>query len=787
MMQNFNSAAPSRWQYWVVERPIISLLITMLIVFSFGFGTSKLFFDGDYRVFFGDDNPQLLAFEQMQNVYSKSDSVSFIIAPKSGKVFTRETLNQVHEMTEAAWQTPYSTRVDSITNYQHTQAEADDLLVEDLLLEPETLDPAKIEQIRQIALTEPNLVNKLIGSAGDVTIINVTVQLPEIDPLTEGPAVAHFAKELQAQFHQRYPDTEIRLSGLVMLNDAFATYAQNDSSTLVPAMFLLILIMLAILLRSVLGTLASLAVIITTIAATLGVSGWLGIALTTPTVNVPTIVMTLAVADCVHIISSLLLAMRNGQTKQQAIYTSLAQNVKPVFITSATTAIGFLSLNFSDSPPLRDLGNLVAVGMLFAFLFSVTLLPALLSLMPIKVAAKTKPSNAMTRFANWVIAKQKPVLVCGLLIVAGLASQVPNNQVNDDSLKYFSTDTTFRQDSDYMAQHISGMTSLEFSLESGQSNGINHPEFLADLAAFTTWLRQQPETDHVSSLSDTVARLNKNMHGDDPAQYRLPTQQELAAQYLLMYEMSLPYGLDLNNQINIDKSATRVVATFKNLGSNEILALEQRANDWFATQAPHIKVSISSTSSMFAHVGERNMSSMLMGTAFALVLISALLGFALRSWRLGFISLLPNILPGLAGFGLWSLVSGEINLALSIVSSLTLGIVVDDTVHFLSKYQHARKQGQSSEQAVIYAFNNVGRALLITTLVICVGFAVLTQSNFALNADMGLLTAIVVFIALVIDLLILPAFLLVFDRTPATAKPSTEPSTQLNINAATQA
>ncbi len=786
-MQKLRSAAPSSWQYWVVERPIASLLITMLVVVGFGFGTSKLFFDGDYRVFFGADNPQLKAFEQMQNVYSKSDSVSFIIAPKSGNVFTTETLNQIHQMTKAAWQTPYSTRVDSITNYQHTQAEADDLLVEDLLLEPETLDQTKINQIRHVALTEPDLVNKLVGPAGDVSIVNVTVQLPEIDPLTEGPAVARFAKELQAEFHQLYPDTEIRLSGLVMLNDAFATYAQQDSSTLVPAMFLLILIMLALLLRSILSTLASLVVIITTIVATLGISGWLGIALTTPTVNVPTIVMTLAVADCVHIISSMLLAMRNGQTKQQAIYTSLAQNFKPVFITSATTAIGFLSLNFSDSPPLRDLGNLVAVGMLFAFLFSVTLLPALLSLMPIKVGNKAAPSNAMTRFANWVIAKQKPILVCGILLVAGLASQVPNNQVNDDSLKYFSTETTFRQDSDFMAEHISGMTTLEFSLNSGHSNGINHPEFLTDLAAFTTWLREQPETDHVSSLSDTVARLNKNMHGDDPAQYRLPAQQELAAQYLLMYEMSLPYGLDLNNQINIDKSATRVVATFKNLGSNEILALEQRTSDWFATQAPNIKVSISSTSSMFAHVGERNMSSMLMGTAFALVLISALLGFALRSWRLGFISLLPNILPGLAGFGLWSLVSGEINLALSIVSSLTLGIVVDDTVHFLSKYQNARKQGQSSEQAVIYAFNNVGRALLITTLVICVGFAVLTQSNFALNADMGLLTAIVVFIALVIDLLILPAFLLVFDRSSAETNKATEQPEQLNINVVTQA
>ncbi|MFO6424794.1 efflux RND transporter permease subunit [Motilimonas sp. KMU-193] len=787
MMQKLGSVTPSSWQYWVVQRPIVSLLMAMLVVVSLGYGTSKLFFDGDYRVFFGADNPQLQAFEQMQNVYSKSDSVSFIIAPKSGNVFSPDTLNQIHQMTEAAWQTPYSTRVDSITNYQHTQADSDDLLVEDLLLDPESLDQAKINQIRHVALTEPNLVDKLVGKAGDVSIINVTVQLPEIDPLTEGPAVANFAKQLQAQFHQLYPDTEIRLSGLVMLNDAFATYAQQDSSTLVPAMFLLILIMLAVLLRSVLSTLASLAVIIATIAATLGISGWLGIALTTPTVNVPTIVMTLAVADCVHIISSMLLAMRNGQTKQQAIYTSLELNFKPVFITSATTAIGFLSLNFSDSPPLRDLGNLVAVGMLFAFLFSVTLLPALLSLMPIKVGNTHAPSNAMTRFANWVIAKQKPILVCGLLLVAGLASQVPNNQVNDDSLKYFSTDTTFRQDSDFMAQHISGMTTLEFSLDSGQSNGINHPEFLADLAAFTTWLREQPETDHVSSLSDTVARLNKNMHGDDPAQYRLPLQQELAAQYLLMYEMSLPYGLDLNNQINIDKSATRVVATFQNLGSNEILALEQRVSDWFSAQAPNIKVAISSTSSMFAHVGERNMSSMLMGTAFALVLISALLGFALRSWQLGFISLLPNILPGLAGFGLWSLVSGEINLALSIVSSLTLGIVVDDTVHFLSKYQHARKRGQSSEQAVIYAFNNVGRALLITTLVICVGFAVLTQSNFALNADMGLLTSIVVFIALVIDLLILPAFLLVFDRAPAVVNTTSTQSEPINTTVAPQA
>lgn len=766
-MQHTHQPHPAKWQTWVVERPITSLLVTLSLLLVFAFGTSKLFFDGDYRVFFGPDNPQLQAFERMQNVYSKSDAVSFIIAPKSGNVFSDETLTQIHQMTKEAWQTPYSTRVDSITNFQHTRAEADDLLVEDLLLEIEQLSPAKGDAIRQVALNEPELRNKLVGESGAVTIVNVTVQLPGIEPLKEGPEVAAFAKALKTKYEALYPDTEIRMSGLVMLNDAFATYAQGDSSTLVPGMFLAILVLLAFLLRSILSTLASLAVIIATIAATLGVSGWLGIALTTPTVNVPTIVMTLAVADCVHIISSMLLAMRQGETKQQAIYSSLQINLKPVFITSATTAIGFLSLNFSDSPPLRDLGNLVAVGMLFAFLFSITLLPAMLSLMPIKVKAQPDSGVKMTRFAHWVIRKQKVVLSVGIILVVALASQVPNNQINDDALKYFSTDTTFRQDSDFMAKHISGMTSLEFSLNSNSSDGINEPAFLRQLADFTQWLRTQPETDHVRSLSDTIMRLNQNMHGDDHAQYRLPDAKELAAQYLLMYEMSLPYGLDLNNQINIDKSATRVIATFENLGSVEILSLEQRAKDWFAQHAPQIQVDISSTSSMFAHVGERNMGSMLMGTAFALVLISALLGVALRSWRLGLISLLPNILPGLAGFGLWSLINGEINLALSIVSSLTLGIVVDDTVHFLSKYQHARKRGSSTEEAVIYAFTSVGRALIITTLVICVGFGILTQSHFAMNADMGLLTSIVVMIALLIDLLILPAFLLVFDRQPS--------------------
>ena len=234
---------------------------------------------------------------------------------------------------------------------------------------------------------------------------------------------------------------------------------------------------------------------------------------------------------------------------------------------------------------------------------------------------------------------------------------------------------------------------------------------------FAEWFRAQENVLHVTTLTDIMRRLNMNMHGDDPDWYRLPEERELAAQYLLLYEMSLPYGLDLNNQIDISKSATKMTVFLESLSSNELLAMEGRAQQWLADNAPHMQSGGASPSVMFAYIGQRNIRSMLVGTSIALVLISLILVFALRSLKIGLLSLIPNMAPAAMGFGLWGLLYGQVGLGLSIVAGLTLGIVVDDTVHFLSKYLRARReQGMSSEDAVRYAFNTVGVALLVTTI-----------------------------------------------------------------------
>lgn len=745
---------------------LLVLLATIFLIIVATIGGKNLYFRGDYDIFFDGTNKQLLAFDEIQTTFAKTDNLAIVIAPEDGDIFTPQTLSLIQKITVDAWQVPYSSRVDSIANYQHTEAFDDELLVEDLLYSEYELTPERISKVKSIALSEPVLKSALVSEKGDVTVVNITVQLPEMDKTAEVEEVVSSINAMIDRYQRAYPDVTFHKAGIIAMNHAFMTAAQDDSSTLVPIMLVVILVFLTIMLRSILSVIATLIVIIGSVMATMGISGWAGMFLSTATVNVPTLIMTLAVADCVHVIATMRQSMKNGFTKAQSIERSIALNFVPILITSVTTAIGFLMMNMSDSPVLRDFGNLSALGVMVACFLSVTLLPALLKLLPIHVKMETSQDqkHVMDRLGDFVVSQRRALLPLSVAVIVVCASLIPLNKVNDESVEYFGQRNEFRQAADFMEERISGMTNISIAIKTNESQGIAAPDFLNTIGEFSSWLRDQPETDHVATLADVYKRLNKNMHGDDEAYYLLPQERELAAQYLLLYEMSLPYGLDLNNQINVDKSSIKMVLTVANLGSVELVDLENRIYQWFAEHAPQYQVVASSPSLMFAHIGETNMASMLSTLPITLVLISALLIFALRSVRLGLISLMPNIAPAVIGFGLWALISGEINLGLSVVVTLTLGIVVDDAVHFLSKYQRARREGQTAEQAVRYAFHTVGRALWITTVVLVAGFSVLAMSSFRLNADMGQLSAIVIFIALVVDFLFLPTLLMLFDK-----------------------
>ncbi len=764
---------------WVIRYRYVVIIVTLIFVVVMASGMRFLTFTTDYRAFFSTNNPQLNAFEAIQNTYSKYDNLLFVLAPKNAQVFSRQTLAAIEWLTEQAWKIPYSSRVDSLSNFQYTRADGDELIVEDLYTDGLNLSDADIQRIKDIALSEPLLRNRLVPDRGHVTGINVTVQLPGKRLNQEVPETATYGRRLAGEFRKLFPDIDLHLTGIVMMNVSFPEASQHDLRTLVPFMFAVVIITLWALIRSVSGTLATVLVIGFSIVSAMGLAGWMGIKLTGPSAISPTIILTLAVADCVHVLMSFVHAMRQGSGRREAIRESLRINLQPIFITSLTTAIGFLSMNFSDVPPFRDLGNIVALGVALAFVFSVTFLPAFMNVVPVRVYPRqTRGSRSMEQLAEFVV-KQRKALLWGLgPLMLLLIAFIPKNEFNDEFVKYFDETIEFRRATDFATENLTGIYTIQFSLDSGESGGIARPDFLSAVERFAEWFREQPEVIHVNSLTDTFKRLNKNLHGDDVAWYRVPQQRDLAAQYLLLYEMSLPYGLDLNDQINVDKSSIRIIATTENLSTKEILDLDRRARDWLTHNAPLSMRSAqgSSPNIMFAHITKRNIRSMLLGTTFALIAISLILVLVLRSVKIGLISMIPNLVPAALAFGLWGIMVGQVGLAISIVTAMTLGIVVDDTVHFLSKYMRAsREENMVPQDAVRYAFSTVGMALWVTSVVLVVGFLVLSQSAFQVNAGMGLLTAIAIAFALIADFLFLPPLLIMIEektmKRPLTVAP----------------
>lgn len=768
-----------RWRWWVV---LSSIALTAVAAVGLG----NLTFSNNYRVFFSEQNPQLREFEALEKIYTKNDTVVFVLQPADRNVFTREFLSIVHELTEKAWKIPHSTRVDSLTNFQHTQAEEDDLIVADLVPDPEALTPADLVRIRDIAFAEPLLRNRLIPADAATTGVNVRIHPPGLSR-NEIPETVAYARTLAAELRAAHPGLRVELTGTTMLSNAFAEAPQADIKLLTPLMYGVLLLSVLYFLGSFAGTVATLGVIILSSLASIGLAGWLGTQLNGVSVSAPTIILTLAVADSVHILVTMYGEMGRGRDKIEALVESMRVNAQPVFLTALTTVIGFLSLNFSDAPPLRDLGNLTALGVVAALVFSLTFLPAAVAILPMhSLRVRATSTQGIERLAEFIIARRRPLFFGMSVLVVVLTAGMLRLEINDKPVDYFDESIEFRTATDFTTANLTGFYGMHFSLAANDSGGISDPEYLRVVERFVEWMRARPDVTHVVSLTDTMKRLNKNMHGDDPAYYRLPEDRELAAQYLLLYEMSLPYGLDLNDQINVDKSATRVTVTNADIDFRQLKQFKSEAEAWLRANAPLAMHTAegSSPAVMFAFIGQRNIEAMFQGTAVGFLLISLVMAIALRSLRFGFISVVPNLVPLGMAFGIWGYLFGSVDFAVSVVAGAALGIIDDDTVHFLSKYRRGRAEHHySSADAVRYAFRSVGNAMWANALILVFGFGALALSSFWPNATMGLLTAITIAVAIIADFFLLPPLLMWlddrFDRRGGTPMPVPTRTTSL--------
>ncbi|MEM7765485.1 MAG: MMPL family transporter [Pseudomonadota bacterium] len=743
------------------RRMAMIAVATVLVCMS---GLLNLKLETDESIFFADDNPNYIAEQALTATYGKTDNVMWVIAPDNGDVFSPRAVELLLALTEEGWQVPYARRVDSLANYQHTVAANDELRVANLIPGDASREVDALTAIRDIALAEPELVYRWVSPSGHVAAVSVMLNMPEDDQIAV-PEIATYARALTDTYRADFPDIDIYLLGSAIGDQTFDELSINDFFKFIPIVVAIVITLLTLTLRSSSATLAVLVIVATSILSTLGIASAIGFKLNAATVAVPSIVMTLAVADAVHMISVFLAAFRAGSERTAAVREALTTNLQPILLTTLTTAIGFLGLNYSEVPPFRDLGNMVAIGVVMALFSTLLILPTLLLRLPFRQHSRGSRAS-MARLADVLLKyRHRFALVAGVIAIS-LVSFVPKNTLEDDFIEYFSTDLPLRQAADFTIANLTGPFVMSFSFDSGEPNGITRPAFLGQVNRFMEWAREQPEVIYVAGFPETLKRLNEDLHDDDPAYRVLPLQADLAAQYLLLYEMSLPFGLDLNNQISFDKSAMRIDVRIGGERTKGIVELAERADQWLAANAPEMRTPGAGADVSWANIGQRNIDAMLTGSLLALLLITLTLVVTLKSLRFGLMSLIPNLLPAAIAFGIWGMLVGHINLAAAVVFSMTIGIVVDDTVYLLTKYLHARRMQQlGPEDAMHYAIRTVARALIVTSITLTAGFMVLATSDFNLNVTSGVMIAIVVSSAVIYDLVLLPTLTIWVDKT----------------------
>ncbi len=754
----------------VIRYPGVTILLSVLLVVFLAGGLEHLKLNTDFRIYFDPADERLREFRRINEEFVRNEAVLFALAPDEGDVFTNEFLQLVRELAaEAAW-LPWAWQTYAITTMTESVADGDDILVRPVIPEGE-LDAAELAAARRNAAGNVNLRNGLLAPDGRATGVVVYFELPHEDAAAENRKVAEAAQALAEEFSR--PGVQVHVSGSMPFNHAFVESIRYDAEHLYPQMYGLILLLLLVLYRSFGASFAVLLLITGSVIAGYGVAGFMGVELSTTALAAGTIIMTISIADSVHILGSWYGGMRDGLDPEAAMQHSLRVNLRPVVLTSLTTAIGFLGTNLGDSQPFADLGNIVAVGVTMALLLSLTFLPALMVSLPgmDEVSGRTRGrwlSGWLDRAGSALARRPGTGLALLCITLAVAATGLPRNQFGDNYVLLFDETIPFRKAAEFADRRLAGQQLVEYLFDAGDEGDVFEPAFLAHLDRFETWLREQPEVRRISTLTAILKQQRQVMHGGAPSEYRVPESRAEAAQYYHLVEMSLPPGTDLNFVVNMQKDAVRLSVSLDTIDSERILALVERADAWQAANLPpEMRAPATGMSVLFAQIARRNFTSMMWGAAAAFGLIALLFLLVLREPLLALVSVVTNLLPLLAGFGLWGYLDGHVNLGLTIVASMTLGIVVDDTIHLLMRYQQARDQGEDPAGAVRYALRTVGVAVVLTTLVLLAGFAVLTQSTFTLTSQLGLLTAIVITIALFVDLVIVPALLPWLDRRKA--------------------
>jgi uncharacterized protein len=745
-----------------------TILVCLAISAMAGMGLLRLQISTDNRVFYGAENPYFIDFLKFESEFTTNDNVVFVINGTSA-ILEGRFPEAIRWLTKEAYALEHAIRVDSLANYPYPTGNKDSITVQSIL-DWACSESSHCNSNIDTPLDELHLYNRLaspdLRSAGVIATLSI-----ERGAVGQIEALQSDIRQIAKEFEREFPEFKIYFTGGVPMMAAFAEASAGDLSVLLPISFLIILVLLTIVLGSIYLAIAILGVGLITSVMVLGIAGWLGLVINNATSIAPIVIITLVVTSAMHLAvhfsNSRFRNTTPPETTRQAIASTLA-NRAPLVISALTSAASLASLSLVDSPPLRQLGILSAAGTIIGCTLTLTLLPVCFSYAgpPRFSRLSERLQQQVNRYARIIERSGGPTIpAAALFAVAALG--LTQLSIDDDFVRFFDESVDFRVQTDRTTELLAGPNHIEVVLSSGEGETVFSPRFLIHLKQITEELRADPLVANAHSFSDVMSHLSRVFYERD-IDMRM-TEEELH-QLFLIYELSLSIGQTNTDLVNASHDSARVSTLLKDSKSSDIQRLEETVYREHEAKGTAYELVVTGENIPVAHLSRLNIQSMLVGIGIALVATALAIGIWFRSARLSLVAFIATTIPVLAGFGLWGWSAEPIGLATTAIIALTVGVVVDDTAHFLYRFLDSRASlGLTSLQAAAYSTHKVGTAITSTSIVLSAGLGLLAFSTFQVNSIFGIVTTLIIMLALLFDLAILPRLAVWADRSSSSS------------------
>lgn len=751
----------------LVRRRLLLLALSALMTLAAAAGVLRLGFDTSIDTLLTRSDPYLEELRDFERNFPSQLEIyfAFVAAPGS-TVFTPAVLRAVDDLQTRSTRFAGVQSFSSLVDYFSPQRQ------QRLFQRPvESYSGAELEALQRQSLADPLLTNSLLSADGRLTRASIG-----IDPRTVGEGqrleIAQQALALRDALRRDHPDLSIYVNSDVLLEQSSRQDMLSDLTTLLPIIILVCVLTICYCFRSAILGLCILGHVILTVVSTIGTLGYLGFAFNSISVIAPLVVVIIAVANSVHVVSIFRQALGRGLDRPAAMRHSLATNLRPVTLAALTTAIGFTSLNLCSSPAVQDFGRIVALGILFAYVFTLTLLPTLLiffgrSLQQRSAPGRDRLGGVLAALIGFARRRDRAVFLSCTALSLLAFMLLPLNETDFNRLDFIDGDSEMADYYRVIQEHMERGPSLAYAIDTGALDGVIEPAFLRRLEDFGDWLDAQPEVESSASMVDVVKTIGQAANSGDPAYFRIPDDIDTVAYYLNSYEVVQSDDFPLAAFTNLDFSMVTLFVNARATSNQGLLDLDEKISAGFPDYFEDARLVHGSGLLLFARMDETVTKELLEGYSLSLVLITLTLIIGLGSFYYGMLSILPNLLPAVIVFGAWGLFVGQLDPFVMMLFSISIGLVVDDTVHILSHYLSYRRAGVEQPVAMERAVLVAGPALTITTLVLALGTTFLIAADTLYFQQSAKLLVPIVLIALLLDLIYLPTILRRCDRQRA--------------------